>query len=120
MSSIATATGLTFDIRGDFASLSPLARRSMYRISQEALNNIATHAQAESAKVCVDVENGRAQLVIRDDGCGFPLKTILNRPTNHDHFGLHGMQKRAQTLGGECHIFSQPGAGTSIVVDIPV
>ncbi len=115
-----SGTQLTFDIRGDFASLSPLARRSLYRISQEALNNIATHARAEQARVCVDVENGRAQLVIRDDGQGFSLKSTLNRPADHDHFGLSGIQKRAETLGGECHIFSQPGAGTSIVVDIPV
>lgn len=113
-------TELIFDVRGQFKSLSPLARRSLYRISQEALNNIAHHAQARQARVCVNVENGRAQLAVRDDGQGFQPQDTLNKTFNHDHFGLSGMVKRAKSLGGECHIFSQPGAGTSIVVDIPV
>ncbi|MCP5101037.1 MAG: GAF domain-containing protein [Chloroflexi bacterium] len=113
-------TALIFDIRGDFASLSPLARRSLYRISQEALNNIAYHAHASEARVCVDIENGRSQLVIRDNGVGFLPQTALNREYTHDHFGLQGILKRSQSIGGECHIFSKPGEGTSIVVDIPV
>ncbi len=114
------ATQFEFDIRGDFSSLSPLARRSLYRISQEALNNITHHAQASHARICVDVENGRAKLVVRDNGIGFDPQSALNRRYVHDHFGLHGILKRTQTLGGECHIFSQPDAGTSIVVDVPV
>lgn len=113
-------TELTFDIRGDFAALSPLARRSLYRMSQEALNNIGAHAQASEARVCVDVAGGRAQLVVRDNGRGFDTAVAFSRRFDHDHFGLEGIQKRAESLGGECHIFSQPGAGTSVVVDIPV
>lgn len=113
-------TDLTFDIRGDFGALSPLARRSLYRISQEALNNIAHHAEASEAKVCVDVADGRAQLVIRDNGRGFDPQQALSHPTDHDHFGLPGIMRRAESLGGRCHIFSRPGAGASLVVDIPV
>lgn len=111
---------LTFDIRGEFGALSPLARRSLYRISQEALNNIAQHAQATEASVCVDIAQGRAQLSIRDNGVGFDPQQALRRRHDHDHFGLQGIVQRSTTLGGECHIFSKPGAGASIIVDIPV
>jgi len=111
---------LEFDVRGDFSLLSPGARRSLYRISQEALNNIAQHAAATEARVCVDVENGRSRLVVRDNGRGFDTESSLTLPRDKEHFGLQGIQKRADGLGGECHIFSKVGAGTSIAVDIPV
>ncbi|MCB8967702.1 MAG: hypothetical protein H6660_12510 [Ardenticatenaceae bacterium] len=113
-------TAFIFDIRGDFAALSPGARRGLYRIAQEALANIAHHAQAQEARVCVDVEGGRAKLVVRDDGRGFETAVVLARAYGREHFGLRGMQERAKTLGGDCQIFSKPGAGASIVVDIPV
>ncbi|MCA9934861.1 MAG: GAF domain-containing sensor histidine kinase [Ardenticatenaceae bacterium] len=113
-------TQFTFDIHGDFGLLSPKVRRSLYRISQEALANIAHHAQAAEARVCIDVTNGRANLVIRDDGQGFDTAVALSQTFNREHFGLRGIQERAHSLGGECHIFSTPGAGASIIVDIPV
>ncbi len=111
---------LKFDVRGDFAALSPQARRSLYRIAQEALANIGRHAAANAARVCVDVENGRAKLSVRDDGQGFDLQTALGREYGREHFGLRGIQERAKSLNGECHIFSQPNEGTSIIVDIPI
>lgn len=110
---------LKFDIRGEFGSLSPLARRTLYRMAQEALNNMVYHAEATEGSVCVDVANGRAQLVVRDNGRGFHPDVVLAQPHAHTHFGLQGIQKRAQSLGGECHIFSRPGEGASIIVEIP-
>ncbi|MCP4427891.1 MAG: hypothetical protein GY803_25690 [Chloroflexi bacterium] len=111
---------LEFDVRGEFGELSPQARRSLYRISQEALANIGHHAAAGEARVCVEVANGRAQLSVRDNGRGFEPQTALAREYGREHFGLRGIRERALALGGECHIFSQPGAGASVVVDIPV
>ena len=110
---------VNFDIRGDFSALSPRARRSLYRISQEALANIVHHAAASQASVCVDVVNNRATLSIRDDGRGLEPEVALSQQHGREHFGLRGIQERARSLGGTCDIFSQPGAGTSIVVDIP-
>lgn len=111
---------LTFDVRGQFSTLSSQARRSLYRISQESLANIARHAAATEARVCVDIAQGRAKLVIRDNGCGFEPAAALAREYGREHFGLRGIQDRTKSLGGQCHIFSQPNAGTSIIVDIPI
>lgn len=113
-------TEFIFDIRGNFAALSPKARRSLYRISQEALNNVVQHALAREARICVDVAEGRAKLVVRDDGQGFDTAVALAQEFNREHFGLRGIKERTKALGGDCHIFSKPGAGTSIVVDIPI
>ncbi|MFN2121932.1 MAG: sensor histidine kinase, partial [Candidatus Promineifilaceae bacterium] len=76
-------------------------------------------AGASNSRICVDVSNGRAQSIIRDDGRGFDPQEILDQPYRDDHFGLRGMQERALALGGTCRIYSQPGAGTSIVIDLP-
>lgn len=111
---------LELDIRGDFAPLSPYTRRSLYRICQESLANVVNHATAENARVCLDVAEGRARLLVRDDGVGFDPATAYNDPLIPDHFGLRGMEERAHALGGTFDLFSRPNEGTSIVVDIPV
>jgi signal transduction histidine kinase len=111
---------IDFNVSEGFSRLSSRARRGLYRISQEALANIAHHASAKRAQVCVEVAAERAMLSVRDDGRGFEPELALKRAYGRDHFGLWGMQERAMSLGGACEINSQPGAGTSIVVDIPV
>jgi len=110
---------IRFDVRGDFGALSSRAQRSLYRISQEALTNAVHHAAAEEVQICVDVAGGRGRLVIRDDGRGFEPQVALAQAYSQERFGLRGMMERAHSLGGTCDVFSQPGAGTSIVIDIP-
>ncbi|MFN2279291.1 MAG: sensor histidine kinase, partial [Candidatus Promineifilaceae bacterium] len=73
---------LVFDIRGDFSALSPPVRRSLYRICQEGLANIVHHAAAQNSRICVDVSEGRAQSIIRDDGRGFEPQAVLAQPHN--------------------------------------
>ncbi|MGD8586070.1 MAG: GAF domain-containing sensor histidine kinase [Chloroflexota bacterium] len=111
---------IDFNVSEGFSRLSSRARRGLYRISQEALANIAHHASAGAAQVCVEVAADRAMLSIRDDGRGFDAEVALKRAFGRDHFGLRGMQERAVSLNGACEINSRPGAGTSIVVDIPI
>ena len=115
----ATDLKITFDIRGEFNTLSPPARRSMYRICQESLTNIVHHAAAHQSRICVDVADGRARFILRDDGRGFEPTIAMAQTHEEDHFGLRGMRERAAALGGTCEIYSQPHAGTSIVIDIP-
>ncbi|MEM7331110.1 MAG: GAF domain-containing sensor histidine kinase [Chloroflexota bacterium] len=116
----ASNLAIVFDIRGDFESLLPQAQRALYRISQECLTNIAHHAGASNARVCVDIYNQFARLVVRDNGRGFEPTVALTQNYDKEHFGLRGMQDRSRSLGGTCDIFSQPDAGTSIVVEFPI
>lgn len=114
---------VTFEIDGDFSALSPVAWRSLYRIAQESLANVMHHAAATEVRVCLDVAEERARLVVRDNGRGFEpdvaLAQVYGGAHNEARFGLRGMQKRARVLGGACDVFSRPGAGASIIVDIP-
>jgi signal transduction histidine kinase len=111
---------IDFNVSEGFSRLSSSARRGLYRISQEALANIAHHAAADSVQVCVEVSAERVMLSVRDDGKGFEPDIALKRAYGREHFGLWGMQERAMSLNGACQINSRPGAGTSIVVDIPI
>jgi nitrate/nitrite-specific signal transduction histidine kinase len=72
------------------------------------------------AQVCVEVTSERAILSIRDNGNGFEPDQVLKRVYGREHFGLRGMQERARSLGGACEINSQPGAGSTVMVDIPL
>jgi signal transduction histidine kinase len=110
---------LDISVRGDFALLSPRRQRGLYRIAQEALTNVAKHAQAGHAEVRLEVGDGRAQLVVRDDGRGFDPDAALARERDREHFGLKGMQERASALGGAFVIESQSGSGASVTVTIP-
>jgi signal transduction histidine kinase len=111
---------LEFNMSEGFSRLSSRARRGLYRISQEALANIAHHAAAGKAQVCVEVAADRVMLSVRDDGRGFETELALKRAYGREHFGLWGMQERATSLGGTCEITSRSGAGTTVVVDIPI
>jgi signal transduction histidine kinase len=110
---------IVFDIRGEFNTLSPPVRRGIYRICQESLTNIVHHAAAHKSRICVDVADGRARFILRDNGRGFEPEVALAQDFEGDHFGLRGIRKRAAALGGTCEIYSHPGAGTSILIDIP-
>jgi len=107
-------------IRGDFARMSGRVKRGLYRIAQEAVNNIVRHAAAREARICLDTLDGQAMLVVRDDGRGFDLRLALARAFNREHFGLRGIQDRVGSLGGLNEILSLPGAGTTIWVSVPV
>lgn len=87
----------------------------LYRVAQEALTNIYTHARATVAKVELLITPANVQLTIQDNGCGFdPDGVTPNR------YGLTGMNERVRLLGGQLQIESAPGAGTKVVVTAPL
>ncbi len=86
-----------------------------YRIVQEALTNVARHAQASQVWITLVCDGERLHLAIRDDGQGFHMKEVGERG-----LGLIGMQERAKMLGGSLHIESTPGVGTAIQGTIPL
>jgi PAS domain S-box-containing protein len=86
-----------------------------YRIIQEALNNARKHSGDTAATVNVQRDGSDLRIEIRDSGHGFDVASARQRG-----FGLRGMSERAQLAGGECVIQSQPGAGTTILVRLPI
>jgi signal transduction histidine kinase len=111
---------IVFNNSGDFNSLSAGLRRTIYRMAQEALANSARHSGANSARLCLNVSDDQVHLDISDEGRGFDPSVALSRSLNREHFGLHGIQERTRAMGGECQILSQPGAGTRILINLPI
>lgn len=114
--------GLQLDVsvRGDYSLLPSGHRRSLYRIAQEALSNVARHAIATQATACLEIGADRAILTVQDDGHGFSPEAAMRRTQEREHFGLRSIHDRATSLGGEARIISQPGEGTTVVVEVPV
>ncbi|GAB4504409.1 MAG: HAMP domain-containing protein [Anaerolineales bacterium] len=89
---------------------------AVYRIIQESLTNVARHAAAQSVSVLVEQRGGQVIAIVEDDGQGFDA----SKSSGERHLGLAGMRERAELLGGQLTIESQPGAGTSVHVQIPL
>lgn len=96
------------EIQGE-GELTVNVRVALYRIAQEALNNVAKHAEATAATIVLVTHANQAELLIRDDGRGFILDQISGKC-----LGLAIMQERANEIGAELTIRSQPGQGTLI------
>lgn len=92
----------------------------LYRIYQEALNNIAKHAQASQVKIQLRIEQDRALLAVEDNGVGFTLPEDWLGLTQRGHLGLVGMRERAEAVGGCMKIVSAPNQGTKISVSVPI
>jgi PAS domain S-box-containing protein len=86
----------------------------LYRVAQEALNNVLRHSKATKASIALEYSETRAKLVISDNGRGFDLKA------NSDGIGLVGMRERLRAVGGEFRIFSAAENGTEIHASVPL
>ena len=93
---------------------------NVYRIVQEALNNIAKHAAATQVSVLIEQRGSEAAITIEDDGRGFDPDRALEAHGRHAGMGLIGMQERASLIDGDVQIESSPGDGTTIFVRIPM
>lgn len=116
----ALAAGLEvqFQKTGVERRLAPEVELALYRMAQEALNNVIHHAQAKIAKICVSFSPGALKLDIQDDGVGF---TPPSNPAEYmpgGHFGLVGLHERAQLLNARLEIASASGKGTKVTVTI--
>ena len=107
-------------VTGSEFRFSPEAELVLFRIVQEALRNIAKHAQASRAEVKVEFDKHRVRTTISDDGVGFELPESLGDLVQTGKLGLAGMQERMQLLGGSLKLKPKVGKGTTIVVDVPI
>ena len=89
---------------------------AVFRVVQEALTNVARHAQAKHVEVAIEQHPTEVTLNIRDDGRGF----MPHKPRKAGSFGLIGLRERAYLIGGDATITSAPGQGTSIEVRLPI
>lgn len=105
-------------LQGEPTRLSPKVEISVYRLTQEALQNVSAHAQANRADVVLAFTPDALTLTVIDDGQGFDLAAV--QQNNHGNFGLPSMQERAQSLGGNFYIATQPGQGTKIELAVPI
>ncbi len=112
-------TGLTIqlDLQGDLGTIPPVMEPQIFRMMQEALNNVAKHAQARRVRVGFDVTaDGYLHLTVADDGIGFdPQQVVPNGKV-----GLHQMRERVHALHGRMTLDSAPGQGTTLHIHIPL
>lgn len=94
-------------------------RTALYRVAQEALTNIARHAQASRAEVRIEKLDGAVCMKIKDNGKGFQAERVLHAKKNK-RLGLLGMRERVDMVRGKFTIQSAPGKGTTIHAEIPL
>ena len=89
-------------------------KEALYRVGQEALNNIAKHAGARAVVIKLEARAGELVLRVRDDGRGFDAADSFP-----GHLGLRSMRERAASVGGVIEISSVPGQGTEVTIRVP-
>jgi signal transduction histidine kinase len=115
---VATMNGAVFVVtaEGEPRKLPISAETALLRIAHEAVANAARHSSAAHITVTLKYESARVCLDVRDDGGGFE-PAAMHSPG--EHFGLLGMDERANKIGGELRIESAPGRGTTVSILVP-
>jgi signal transduction histidine kinase len=98
--------------------LSPQAEVAIFRVVQEALNNIKRHSEATDAVVNLEFVSERLKITIKDNGRGFRPPRKLDRLAAKDKLGLIGMRQRIDFLGGTFQIHSSPGNGVLLSIEV--
>ena len=93
---------------------------ALFRITQEAINNIVKHSEAKNARINLECDAHSCRLRIEDDGKGFDMREIARIDEHGRGVGVLSMQERVALVGGGCTVRSQPGQGTEIIVEVPL
>jgi len=93
---------------------------SLFRIAQEAINNIMRHSKAKNVAIDLQCDDEKCVLRIEDDGKGFDVQEITKVEKTGRGVGLFGMKERVTLVGGSCSVQSAPGQGTKIVSEVPL
>ena len=112
---------LQLAVQGDAQHLAPKMETALFRLTQEALNNIRKHAHAKHVWVELTLDDPQAAVLrVRDDGTGFDLKKAALAARARGSIGLIQMRERAERAGGRFTIETTPGKGTRIQVELPM
>jgi signal transduction histidine kinase len=107
-------------VTGEPKRLSAEREMALYRLVQEALNNVTAHANASRADVTITFVGDEVSVTIADDGVGFAIPDRPGELAEAGHYGVLGMRERAQLAGGWLSIESEPGHGTRIEIRLPI
>ena len=114
----AQRSGVAVDIEADDSLVAPGdAGTALFRLLQEALNNVERHARATRLTLRLVAENGALRLDIRDDGRGFDVESVSASPQRG--LGLSSMRERIEALGGRFELYSD-GSGTLLSARLPL
>ena len=108
---------VTFAVEGKQRRLDPLVETVLFRVAQEALNNVCRHAGVVQVQAELQYEEDRVLIRICDQGIGFDPSEKFNPPRG---WGLAGMRERVESLGGQLNLQSAPGEGTRVEVVVPL
>jgi two-component system sensor histidine kinase UhpB len=100
--------------------LPPELTITLFRIAQEAINNISHHSQAEHATITLRQAEGDFYLAVEDDGRGFQVVGDPEEAIRRRHWGIIGIQERLERVGGSYNLISEPGRGTLLEVFVPL
>ena len=115
----ASVPGLSVAVEVADCALPAHVETALFRIAQEALQNVAKHAGATTVHVTLDTTEAGVRLIVADDGRGFDVDRELDAP-RVDAYGLVGMHERAALVGARVTVTSSVGAGTTVTADVPV
>jgi signal transduction histidine kinase len=110
---------VSLKVSAGIAKASAKACTVLYRIVQEALNNVARHAKASRVEVGIHCSGSIIRMDIMDNGQGFDV-AATNRVKNNNRLGLLGMRERAEMIGGMFRVKSAPGQHTTVHVELPL
>jgi signal transduction histidine kinase len=114
-----TPLSIRVEVSGEEAPLDEAVRITIFRIIQEALNNVIKHAQASYVELNLEFRGDYARIRVRDNGIGFDSEVLRLARLGRMSLGLAGMEERAALLGGTVTISSRPGYGTEVEAIIP-
>jgi len=101
-------------------ALPPELNTALFRIAQEAINNVVRHSGAARAEISLCLHDGEIQLCVEDDGRGFNAAGDQGEAIRLQHWGLVGIQERVELVGGCFDLASEPGRGVLLQVSVPL
>jgi PAS domain S-box-containing protein len=113
---IAIGTGLV----GSVHRFPPETELVLFRVAQEALRNVCKHSGASRAWVTLEFGKDKVAMTIKDNGKGFELPERVGDLAKSGKLGLAGMQERVQLIGGKLTLYSKPGKGTTVTVEVSI
>ena len=117
LEAVETRSGLQVDLQLECDQILPLdVQDELFRVILEGLNNVVKHARASHVKIQMVRQGDCCRLILEDDGCGFNVSTA----SRYGGYGLKTIRERLQRIGGTLTVRSEPGAGSTLEIEVPI